>query len=333
MILGTGELYLDCVMHDLRHVYADIEVKVSDPVVSLCETVLRRRPWGAPSRPTAIQADDDRGAAGEGAGGGDRGGGSTCAGTAASATSSPSASSGTCCRSLRLGLWSGRARGCVLVDDTLPSEVDKKLVGRVREYIVRGFGWASREALCDSPCATSSSASWTPSSPPAAPRRRADHPDGGARLLGLLMATPRLMEPVYVVKIVAPPTASPRSTTSSAAPRPRHLRGARRARRCTCCRPTCGDRLVWLRDGPARTRRGRRWRCPPLTTSRWCRATRQEHPAAPARAPARPHLARVYGQGSGARAFRGRDHLQILRRPDAARAAAGRRGERRDQLL
>ena len=36
----TGELYIDCVMHDLRHVYAEIEVKVSDPVVTFCETVV-----------------------------------------------------------------------------------------------------------------------------------------------------------------------------------------------------------------------------------------------------------------------------------------------------
>ena len=40
VIIGTGELFLDCVMHDLRHVYAEIEVKVSDPVVTFCETVV-----------------------------------------------------------------------------------------------------------------------------------------------------------------------------------------------------------------------------------------------------------------------------------------------------
>ncbi|WP_411023684.1 hypothetical protein, partial [Salmonella sp. s51228] len=39
-MLGTGELYLDCVMHDLRKVYAEIDIKVSDPVVSFCETVV-----------------------------------------------------------------------------------------------------------------------------------------------------------------------------------------------------------------------------------------------------------------------------------------------------
>jgi U5 small nuclear ribonucleoprotein component len=40
VILGTGELHLDCVMHDLRKMYSDIDVKVADPVVSFCETVL-----------------------------------------------------------------------------------------------------------------------------------------------------------------------------------------------------------------------------------------------------------------------------------------------------
>ena len=33
--LGTGELHLDCIMHDLRKMYSDIDVKVADPVVRL----------------------------------------------------------------------------------------------------------------------------------------------------------------------------------------------------------------------------------------------------------------------------------------------------------
>jgi U5 small nuclear ribonucleoprotein component len=40
VVLGTGELYLDCVMHDLRVIFAEIEIKVSDPVVRFCETVV-----------------------------------------------------------------------------------------------------------------------------------------------------------------------------------------------------------------------------------------------------------------------------------------------------
>jgi len=39
-IFGTGELYLDSAMKDLRELYADVEVKVADPVVSFCETVV-----------------------------------------------------------------------------------------------------------------------------------------------------------------------------------------------------------------------------------------------------------------------------------------------------
>ena len=40
VLIGTGELYLDCVMHDLRKLFAEIEIKVSDPVTKFCETVL-----------------------------------------------------------------------------------------------------------------------------------------------------------------------------------------------------------------------------------------------------------------------------------------------------
>ena len=40
IILGTGELYLDVILHDLRHLYAELEIKVADPVVSFCETVV-----------------------------------------------------------------------------------------------------------------------------------------------------------------------------------------------------------------------------------------------------------------------------------------------------
>eukprot|EP00484_Ammonia_sp_Unknown_P021901 CAMPEP_0197032570 /NCGR_PEP_ID=MMETSP1384-20130603/11221_1 /TAXON_ID=29189 /ORGANISM="Ammonia sp." /LENGTH=1087 /DNA_ID=CAMNT_0042462255 /DNA_START=27 /DNA_END=3290 /DNA_ORIENTATION=- len=39
IICGTGELYLDCMLHDLRVMYSEIEIKVSDPLVSFCESV------------------------------------------------------------------------------------------------------------------------------------------------------------------------------------------------------------------------------------------------------------------------------------------------------
>jgi 116 kDa U5 small nuclear ribonucleoprotein component len=39
-IVGTGELYMDCILHDLRKIYSEIEIKVADPVVSFKETVM-----------------------------------------------------------------------------------------------------------------------------------------------------------------------------------------------------------------------------------------------------------------------------------------------------
>ena len=40
IVVGMGEIYLDSAMKDLREVYADIEVKVADPVVVFAETVV-----------------------------------------------------------------------------------------------------------------------------------------------------------------------------------------------------------------------------------------------------------------------------------------------------
>jgi U5 small nuclear ribonucleoprotein component len=40
VVIGTGELYLDCIMHDLRRMFAEIEVKLSDPVTKFVETVV-----------------------------------------------------------------------------------------------------------------------------------------------------------------------------------------------------------------------------------------------------------------------------------------------------
>lgn len=40
LIIGTGELYLDQIMHDIRKVFnRDFEIKVSEPFVSISETI------------------------------------------------------------------------------------------------------------------------------------------------------------------------------------------------------------------------------------------------------------------------------------------------------
>lgn len=40
VLLGTGELFIDCVLHDLRRMYTEIEIKVADPSVTFCETII-----------------------------------------------------------------------------------------------------------------------------------------------------------------------------------------------------------------------------------------------------------------------------------------------------
>ena len=40
VVFGCGEMDLDCVMHDLREMYGGVEIKVADPVVAFCETVV-----------------------------------------------------------------------------------------------------------------------------------------------------------------------------------------------------------------------------------------------------------------------------------------------------
>ena len=41
VITGTGEIHLDVVLHDLRLLFSDIEIKVSDPSVCFRETVVK----------------------------------------------------------------------------------------------------------------------------------------------------------------------------------------------------------------------------------------------------------------------------------------------------
>ena len=96
----------------------------------------------------------------------------------------------------------------VLVDDTLPSEVDKDLLGQVRDSIVQGFQWGCREGpLCDEPI-RQTKFKVLDASIAEDPIHR-----GGGQIIptarrvaysGFLMATPRLMEPIFYVEMQAP---------------------------------------------------------------------------------------------------------------------------------
>jgi U5 small nuclear ribonucleoprotein component len=86
--------------------------------------------------------------------------------------------------------------------------VNKQLLGSVREFILQGFGWACREGpLCDEPMRNVKFKVLDATIAPEPIHR------GGGQIIptarrvaysAFLMATPRLMEPVYFVEIVAP---------------------------------------------------------------------------------------------------------------------------------
>ena len=98
-----------------------------------------------------------------------------------------------------------------MVDDTLPSEVDKKLLGDVRDHIVQGFQWGCREGpLCEEPIRNIKFKILDAVVAPEPIHRGGGQVIPTARRVAysaLLMATPRLMEPVYYVEVLTPPDA------------------------------------------------------------------------------------------------------------------------------
>ncbi|KAF6263582.1 elongation factor EF-Tu-like protein [Scenedesmus sp. NREL 46B-D3] len=215
-LLGTGELYLDSIMRDLREMYAvsarDIEVKVADPVVAFCETVVETSSLKCfaetPNRKnkvTMIAEPLDKGLAEDIESG-------------KISITWPARKLGTylvdtyewdplAARSV--WAFGPAADGPnVLLDDTLAGEVDKGLLGAVRDSIVQGFQWGTREGpLCDEPIRNVKFK--------VTDALIADEPlhRGGGQVIptarrvcysAFLMATPRLMEPMYYVEIQTP---------------------------------------------------------------------------------------------------------------------------------
>lgn len=213
VLCGTGELYLDAVLHDLRNLYAGVEIKVADPVVSFRETVIdtsavkcfaetankrnkltflaepmeeglaEKLEWGK------VHPDWDKKKVGR-----------------------------FFQTQYQWDLLSSRSIWAfgdspthgtnILLDDTLPGEVDKKLLNTCKASIVQGFQWATREGpLCEEPVRATKLK--------VLDAVLADKPihRGGGQIIptarrvvhaALLTATPRLMEPVYRLQIQCP---------------------------------------------------------------------------------------------------------------------------------
>ncbi|KAI9680998.1 MAG: hypothetical protein M1829_001078 [Trizodia sp. TS-e1964] len=214
IILGTGELYMDCVMHDLRRLYADMQIKVSDPVTRFCETVVeqsaimcyaltpnRKNKITMTAEPLdpGISDDIENGKV---------------------SIKDPIRKVGKFFEHkygwdllASRSIWAFGPDDLgpnILQDDTLPSAVDKKLLGSatVRDSIRQGFNWATREGpLCEEPIRNTKFKIMDVTLAPEAIFR------GGGQIIptarracysSFLMASPRLMEPVYACSMTGP---------------------------------------------------------------------------------------------------------------------------------
>ncbi|KDN41280.1 hypothetical protein RSAG8_07549, partial [Rhizoctonia solani AG-8 WAC10335] len=212
VIVGTGELYLDCVLHDLRRVFAEIEIKVSDPVTRFAETVVETSALkcyaetpNKKNKITMIAEPLERGLAEDIEGG------------KITMRMAPKDRGKILQERYQWDLLASRAVWAfgpeeqgpnVLLDDTLPSQVDKKMLGTVKEHIKQGFQWGAREGpLCDEPIRNVKFRILDAT--------LAQEPifRGGGQIVptarrvcysSFLMATPRLMEPIFYVEVQAP---------------------------------------------------------------------------------------------------------------------------------
>ncbi|KAG0140391.1 hypothetical protein CROQUDRAFT_136726 [Cronartium quercuum f. sp. fusiforme G11] len=220
VVIGTGEIYLDCCLFDLREIFSEIEIKVSDPVVKFCETVVDTsvikcyaETPNKKNKLTMIAEPLERGIAED-------------IETGRINIKMPAKTlSQHFMNTYQWDLLSSRSIWAfgpeeesggtnILMNDTLPTEVDRHLLSSVKESVKQGFQWGTREGpICDEPliCAT-------------AIRNvkfrlldatLADEPiyRGGGQIIptarrvcysSFMMATPRLMEPVYYIEVQAP---------------------------------------------------------------------------------------------------------------------------------
>jgi len=212
LVLGTGELFLDCVMHDLRQMYSEIEIKTADPSVSFCETVVETSSLkcfaetpNKRNKITLISEPLEKGLAEDI----EAGLISTSWDRKRQATFLQHKYDWDVLAARSVWAFGPESNGAnVLVDDTLPSEVDKQLLGHVKDSVVQGFQWGTREGpLCDEPI-RNVKFKILDATVDASPVHR-----GGGQIIptarrvaysAFLMATPRLMEPVFYVEIQAP---------------------------------------------------------------------------------------------------------------------------------
>jgi 116 kDa U5 small nuclear ribonucleoprotein component len=215
VLMGTGELYMDTMLNDLREMFGKVEVKVADPVVSFCETVAETssvkcfaHTTNERNKLTMIAEPLDRGLAA------DLELGVLSAHWPKKQVESflQTKYSWDLLDSKSVWCFTGAHTNSggpnVLLDSTLSSETDKVLLYDIKENVVQGLQWAAREGpLCEEPIRGC--------------KFKLLHAEiseegvyrGGGQIIptarrvaysSFLLSTPRLMEPVFKVEIQAP---------------------------------------------------------------------------------------------------------------------------------
>lgn len=154
VILGTGELYMDCVLHDLRRLYSEMELKVSDPVTRFCETVVETSAImcyaitpNKKNKITMVAEPLDDGIAE------DIESGKVNIKDSVRKVGQFFEENYGWDKLASRNIWAfgpDEMGPNILQNDTLPSQVDKKFITSVRDAICQGFSWGTREGpLCE----------------------------------------------------------------------------------------------------------------------------------------------------------------------------------------
>ncbi|TKR77312.1 hypothetical protein L596_018309 [Steinernema carpocapsae] len=213
IMLGTGELYMDCVMHDMRKVFSEIDIKVADPVVSFCETVLETSSLkcfaetpNKHNKLTMICEPLEQGLAE------DIENEQVCLTWTRDKMKKFFTKYDWDLLSVR-NVWAFGPDSTgpnIFIDETLHGQgtEEKKRLLSVRESVVQGFQWAAREGpLCEEPI-RNVKLKMIDANISTEPLYR-----GGGQIIptarrcaysAFLMSTPRLMEPYYYVEITCP---------------------------------------------------------------------------------------------------------------------------------
>lgn len=215
VVLGTGELYMDCVLHDLRRLYAQMEIKVSDPVTRFCETIVDQSAIqcyaltpNKKNKLTFVAEPLDDGIAED-----IETGKVDIRDPVRKVASFFQEKHGyDLLASRNIWAFGPDDRGPnILQNDTLPSDTDVKALRSVRDAVKQGFSWATREGpLCEEPIRNAKFKITDVELAPEAIAR------GGGQIIptarracysSFLMAGPRLMEPIYSCTMLGPASA------------------------------------------------------------------------------------------------------------------------------